>query len=125
MVEARDLIEVSIGDYILSGGEIAALAVLDVCVRLIPGVMGKAELVPDRGMMPADGGAMPLGDPHGDRTPTARSIVVGVDGSVHARFALKWAADEAKRRDLPLRVLFGQISEVKNVPAWYGPGVPN
>ena len=40
---ARALIEVSIGDYVLSGGEIAALAVLDACVRLIPGVMGKLE----------------------------------------------------------------------------------
>ncbi|MBV8662075.1 MAG: tRNA (guanosine(37)-N1)-methyltransferase TrmD, partial [Hyphomicrobiales bacterium] len=40
---ARGLIEVSIGDYILSGGEIAALTVLDACVRLIPGVMGKVE----------------------------------------------------------------------------------
>ena len=42
-IEARDLTEVSIGDYVLSGGEIAALAVIDACVRLIPGVMGKAE----------------------------------------------------------------------------------
>jgi tRNA (guanine37-N1)-methyltransferase len=41
VVEARSLIEVSVGDYVLSGGEIAALAVLDACVRLIPGVMGK------------------------------------------------------------------------------------
>ncbi len=41
VVAARALIEVSIGDYVLSGGEIAALAVLDACVRLIPGVMGK------------------------------------------------------------------------------------
>ncbi len=43
VIEARNLIEMSIGDYILSGGEIAALAVLDACVRLIPGVMGKVE----------------------------------------------------------------------------------
>ena len=43
VIEARGLIEVSIGDYVLSGGEIAALAALDACVRLIPGVMGKAE----------------------------------------------------------------------------------
>jgi tRNA (guanine37-N1)-methyltransferase len=43
IVEGRGLIEVSIGDYVLSGGEIAALAVLDACVRLIPGVMGKTE----------------------------------------------------------------------------------
>ena len=40
-IEARGLIEVSVGDYVLSGGEIAALAVLDACVRLIPGVMGE------------------------------------------------------------------------------------
>lgn len=43
LIEARSLTEVSIGDYVLSGGEIAALATLDACVRLIPGVMGKAE----------------------------------------------------------------------------------
>src|SRR5208337_865048 len=41
IIAARALIEVSIGDYVLSGGEIAALAILDACVRLIPGVMGK------------------------------------------------------------------------------------
>lgn len=40
IITARGLEEVSIGDYILSGGEIAALTVLDACVRLIPGVMG-------------------------------------------------------------------------------------
>ena len=43
VIEARGLIEVSVGDYVLSGGEIAALAILDACVRLIPGVMGKEE----------------------------------------------------------------------------------
>ena len=43
VIEARNLEEVSIGDYVLSGGEIAALALLDACVRLLPGVMGKAE----------------------------------------------------------------------------------
>jgi tRNA (guanine37-N1)-methyltransferase len=43
LIEARQLEEVSIGDYVLSGGEIAALALIDACVRLLPGVMGKAE----------------------------------------------------------------------------------
>ncbi len=33
--------EVSLGDFVLSGGEIAALALIDACVRLLPGVMGK------------------------------------------------------------------------------------
>jgi tRNA (guanine37-N1)-methyltransferase len=41
VIAARQLEEVSIGDYVLSGGETAALALLDACVRLIPGVMGK------------------------------------------------------------------------------------
>ena len=41
VIEARNLEEVSIGDYVLSGGEIAALALIDACVRLLPGVMGK------------------------------------------------------------------------------------
>jgi tRNA (guanine37-N1)-methyltransferase len=41
VIEARDLEEVSIGDYVLSGGEIAAIALIDACVRLLPGVMGK------------------------------------------------------------------------------------
>ena len=39
-IEARALEEISIGDYVLSGGEIAALALLDACVRLLPGIMG-------------------------------------------------------------------------------------
>src|SRR5437868_12057316 len=41
VIEARGLEEVSIGDYVLSGGEIAALALIDACVRLLPGVMGQ------------------------------------------------------------------------------------
>ncbi|HTU11980.1 MAG TPA: tRNA (guanosine(37)-N1)-methyltransferase TrmD [Allosphingosinicella sp.] len=40
LFEARPLIPVSIGDYILSGGEPAALILLDACIRLLPGVMG-------------------------------------------------------------------------------------
>lgn len=41
LIEARKLEEVSLGDFVLSGGEIATLALLDACVRLLPGVMGK------------------------------------------------------------------------------------
>jgi tRNA (guanine37-N1)-methyltransferase len=41
LIKARALEEVSLGDFVLSGGEIAALALLDACVRLLPGVMGK------------------------------------------------------------------------------------
>ncbi|WP_010543273.1 tRNA (guanosine(37)-N1)-methyltransferase TrmD [Sphingomonas elodea] len=41
--DARAIEEVSIGDYILSGGEMAALTLLDACIRLVPGVMGAAS----------------------------------------------------------------------------------
>jgi tRNA (guanine37-N1)-methyltransferase len=43
VIAARQLEEVSIGDYVLSGGEPAALVVLDAIIRLLPGVMGKLE----------------------------------------------------------------------------------
>jgi tRNA (guanine37-N1)-methyltransferase len=40
LIAGRKLEEISVGDYVLSGGEIAAMAVIDACVRLLPGVMG-------------------------------------------------------------------------------------
>lgn len=40
VLEARQIEEISIGDYVLSGGELAAMALLDACVRLLPGVAG-------------------------------------------------------------------------------------
>jgi tRNA (guanine37-N1)-methyltransferase len=43
VIEARNLMEVSVGDYILSGGETGAIVLLDAIVRLIPGVMGNHE----------------------------------------------------------------------------------
>jgi tRNA (guanine37-N1)-methyltransferase len=42
VISARGLEEVSIGDYVLSGGEVAAMVLIDACVRLLPGVMGAA-----------------------------------------------------------------------------------
>jgi tRNA (guanine37-N1)-methyltransferase len=41
VIEAHALEEISVGDFVLSGGEIAAMAVMDCCVRLLPGVMGE------------------------------------------------------------------------------------
>jgi tRNA (guanine37-N1)-methyltransferase len=43
VIEARDMEEISLGDYVLSGGEPAALVLLDAVVRLLPGVMGAAD----------------------------------------------------------------------------------
>ena len=41
VLEGRGVAELSVGDYVLSGGEIAAMAVIDACVRLLPGVVGR------------------------------------------------------------------------------------
>ena len=47
VIETRDMQEVSVGDYVLSGGEPAALVVLDAVIRLLPGVMGAADSAAD------------------------------------------------------------------------------
>ena len=43
VIEARDLEEIAIGDYVLAGGEVAAMVLLEAVVRLLPGVLGAAE----------------------------------------------------------------------------------
>lgn len=43
VIEARGVEEISVGDFVLSGGEPAAMSVLDACVRLLPGVVGAEE----------------------------------------------------------------------------------
>lgn len=43
VIEGRGIREVSIGDYVLSGGELPAMVLLDACVRLLPGVLGAEE----------------------------------------------------------------------------------
>jgi tRNA (guanine37-N1)-methyltransferase len=47
IIAARNLEEISIGDYVLSGGEIAAMALIDACVRLLPGVVGAEQSIVD------------------------------------------------------------------------------
>jgi len=42
VIEARDMLEVSLGDFVLAGGEAAAQAMIESCVRLLPGVLGEA-----------------------------------------------------------------------------------
>jgi tRNA (guanine37-N1)-methyltransferase len=44
-IDRFGMIEVSLGDFVLTGGEIAAMALIDACVRLLPGVLGNAESV--------------------------------------------------------------------------------
>ena len=53
VLEARAIEEVSLGDFVLSGGEPAAIALIDACVRLLPGVLGRAEALAEESF--ADG----------------------------------------------------------------------
>ncbi len=50
--------EVSLGDFVLTGGEVAAMAVVDACVRLLPGVLGNAESATHESHSPALGGQL-------------------------------------------------------------------
>lgn len=86
--------EISIGDYVLTGGELAALVVVDVVARLIPGVLG-AECAADR-----DSHAQGLLEgPHYTRPETFRGWTVPeVLRSGHAAKILRWRRDQALRR---------------------------
>ena len=53
LMETRDIEEVSIGDFVLAGGEIAAMAMIEACVRLIPGVLGSALSLGEESHSPA------------------------------------------------------------------------
>ena len=63
VLEARGAREVSIGDYVLSGGELPALVLLDATVRLLPGVMGAADSAAEESFAPGPGGGL-LEYPH-------------------------------------------------------------
>jgi tRNA (guanine37-N1)-methyltransferase len=93
VIAARGLIEVSVGDYILSGGEIAALALLDACVRLLPGVMGKAE---SGGEESFESGLLEYPHYTRPREWEGRAIPDVLLSGDHARIA-KWRREEAQR----------------------------
>lgn len=93
LIEGRDLIEVSIGDYILSGGEIAALTILDACVRLIPGVMGKIESGESESF---EGGLLEYPQYTRPREWEGREIPEIVLSGDHAKIA-KWRRAESER----------------------------
>ncbi len=93
VIAGRNLIEVSIGDYVLSGGEVAALALLDACVRLIPGVMGKELSGQDESF---EGGLLEYPHYTKPREWEGASIPDVLVSGDHAKVA-KWRHDEATR----------------------------
>jgi tRNA (guanine37-N1)-methyltransferase len=93
VIAGRGLEEISVGDYVLSGGEIAAMALIDACVRLLPGVMGAAASGAEESF--ADG---LLEYPHYTRPQAweGRPIPEVLLGGDHAKIA-KWRRAEAER----------------------------
>ncbi|GGH33420.1 tRNA (guanine-N(1)-)-methyltransferase [Alsobacter metallidurans] len=93
VIEGRRLEEVSIGDYVLSGGEIAALVTMDACVRLLPGVMGKDASGEDESF---EGGLLEYPHYTRPREWEGRSIPDVLLSGDHGRVA-KWRRAESER----------------------------
>jgi tRNA (guanine37-N1)-methyltransferase len=93
VIAARGLEEISVGDYVVSGGELAAMVLIDACVRLLPGVMGAAASRAEESF--ADG---LLEYPHYTRPQVweGRSIPDVLLSGDHAKIAT-WRRDEAER----------------------------
>ncbi len=71
VLDAQGFEEISIGDYVLSGGEVAALTLMDACIRLLPGVMGNADTPDNESFGAATGGLLEY--PHYTRPPVWES----------------------------------------------------
>jgi tRNA (guanine37-N1)-methyltransferase len=117
-IAARGLEEVSIGDYVLSGGELAALVLMDACVRILPGVMGKeasgAEESFARGL---------LEYPHYTRPQVfeGRSIPEVLLSGDHARIAA-WRQAEAERLTRERRPDLWEAYRSPSTPKKHGSG---
>lgn len=88
--------ELSVGDYVLSGGEVAAMVVLDVTARMIPGVLGHDQSCEEDSFSGDDG---LLDHPHYTRPATVRGLAVPevLRGGDHAKVAA-WRHEQALRR---------------------------
>lgn len=93
VIAARGLEEVSVGDYILSGGEIAALALTDACVRLLPGVMGEEASGAEESF---EGGLLEYPQYTRPRDFEGREIPPVLLSGDHAKIA-RWRRDESLR----------------------------
>lgn len=115
VIAARNLTEVSIGDYVLSGGEMAALTILDAVVRLIPGVMGKEASGADESF---ENGLLEY--PHFTRPRDFEGVPIPqvLTSGDHAKIA-RWRREQAevltraRRPDLPGADLPGPASRKK------------
>ena len=93
VIEARGLEEISIGDYVLSGGELAAMVMLDACVRLLPGVLGGTDSLSEESF---EGGLLEYPQYTRPREWEGRAIPDVLLGGDHKKIAA-WRRGEAER----------------------------
>jgi len=93
VIAGRQMREVSIGDYVLSGGELAAMVLIDACVRLLPGVIGAAESLGEESF---EGGLLEYPQYTKPREWEGRAIPDVLLSGDHKRVA-EWRRREAER----------------------------
>jgi len=89
--------EISLGDFVMTGGEVAAMAVVDACARLLPGVLGNEASTIDESHSPETGGLLEY--PHYTRPAEFRGVRVPevLSGGNHAEIA-RWRREQAVAR---------------------------
>ena len=92
VIEARNALEVSIGDYVLSGGELAAMVIVDAAVRLLPGIMGAPASATDESF---ENGLLEYPHYTRPREWEGRAIPEVLLSGDHARIA-KWRKGQAE-----------------------------
>ncbi len=97
VIEHHDMLEVSLGDFILSGGEIAAFAILDACVRLLDGVIGNADALSQESFTTTSEFARLLEYPHYTRPSfwNGKSVPDVLLSGNHAEISA-WRLEQAK-----------------------------
>ena len=108
--------EVSLGDFVMTGGEVAAMAVVDACVRLLPGVLGNEASTIDESHSPETGGLLEY--PHYTRPVEFRGLRVPeiLQGGNHAAIAA-WRREQAVARTSDRRPdLLARFRDAKGTP---------
>ena len=102
LIEARVDREVSIGDYVLSGGELAAMVLIDAMVRLLPGVLGDGQSAVEDSFSPSRDGV--LDHPHYTRPESWNGVAVPpvLMSGDHAKIET-WRRKQALKRSLERR----------------------
>ena len=93
VIDGRGLEEISAGDYVLSGGELAAMALIDACVRLLPGVLGATESLAEESF---ENGLLEYPHYTRPREWEGREIPEVLLSGDHARIA-RWRREQARK----------------------------